>query len=330
MILFMVASIGWSVMFLTDTLTMTGAVTLLIIHGFASLLWGPPSQVLIHDIVGPAELQSGVRLMATARYTGLLAGPALGGAILFTLGPSLGLFVNAAIYLPLTLWLWRAPYGPRFRAAPASRMPMRGFADILATARMMAGDRVLVSMTVMVGAASLIVGNAYQAQMPGFAQDLGHGSEGVFYSLLLTADAAGALTGGLVLESRSLLRAEPRTAILLVMGWCCALAAFAMSSLYPLALLFLFMAGFLELSFNSMAQALVQLHAPPPIRGRVIGLFNMSGLGLRAFSGLTVGLGGAWIGIHWSLAVSALVLLGVTGVIALAVGAEPAAAASGD
>jgi MFS family permease len=330
MVLFMVASLGWSVMFLTDKLTVGRAVTLLVIHGFAGVLWGPPSQVLIHDIVPAAELQSAVRLMATSRDTGLLAGPAVGGAMLLALGPSRGLMVNAAIYLPLTLWLWRAPYGPRFRAVPAVRMPMRGFGDIVATAGMIAGNRILVSMTVMVGAASLIVGNAYQAQMPEFAQDLGHGNAGVFYSLLLAADAAGALTGGLVLESRGLLRAQPRTAILLVMGWCCALVGFAMSSAYPLALLFLFAAGFLELSFNSMAQALVQLHAPAAIRGRVIGLFNMSGLGLRAFAGLTVGFGGSLLGIHWSLALSAMALFFVTGGIALAVGAEPVAAASGD
>ena len=58
-----------------------------------------------------------------------------------------------------------------------------------------------------------------------------------------------------------------------------------------------------------MAQTLVQLNAPADIRGRVVGLFNMAGLGMRAFSGITVGLFGAAIGIHWSLALSAAVLL---------------------
>jgi hypothetical protein len=38
----------------------------------------------------------------------------------------------------------------------------------------------------------------------------------------------------------------------------------------------------------------------------------MASLGLRAFSGVTVGLAGSLIGIHWSLALSALVILGVT------------------
>ena len=72
-------------------------------------------------------------------------------------------------------------------------------------------------------------------------------------------------------------------------------------------------AGFLELSFNAMAQSLVQINAPPDMRGRVIGLFNMASLGLRAFSGISVGVLGSLIGIHWSLALSALAAMIVAG-----------------
>ena len=63
---------------------------------------------------------------------------------------------------------------------------------------------------------------------------------------------------------------------------------------------------------GAMAQTLVQLHAPADIRGRVIGLYSMASLGLRAFAGVTVGLLGTMIGIHWSLALSALALLAIT------------------
>src|SRR4029077_16542924 len=121
-----------------------------------------------------------------------------------------------------------------------------------------------------------------------------------------------ALTAGLLLESRGLLPASTRTAFILAMLWCLAIGGFALSNSYPLALALLFAAGFLELYFNSMAQTLVQVHAPVEARGRVIGLLAMSSRGPRAFSGVTVGLGGALIGIHWSLAASAALLLGVT------------------
>jgi hypothetical protein len=177
--------------------------------------------------------------------------------------------------------------------------------------RDIAGQHVVVAMTALTGCASFFVGNAYGAQMPGFAHDLGHGDPGVSYSMLLAADAAGALLAGVVLESRGLLPANPRTAIVLAMLWCCALMGFSLTTVYPLALALLFTAGFFELSFNSMAQTLVQLNARPDIRGRVLGLFNMASLGLRAFSGVTVGLIGSLIGVHWSLALAALLVLAI-------------------
>jgi hypothetical protein len=270
--------------------------------------------MLLYDIVGPSDLESAVRLNAMARYLGILVGPAVGGAILLALGPAHGIMLNTIFYLPLVLWLVKAPYGPRFRAgSPPPRRAVRGLADILHTMRDVRQHTVIVSMTLLAGAASFFVGNAYSSQMPGFAADLGHGDPGVSYSMLLAADAAGGLLAGLALEGGGLLPPRPRTAIMLALSWCAALMVFALSRSYLLALCFLFTAGFLELSFNAMAQSLVQLNAPLDMRGRVIGLFNMASLGLRAFSGISVGLLGSLIGIHWSLALSALATMIVAG-----------------
>jgi len=114
---------------------------------------------------------------------------------------------------------------------------------------------------------------------------------------------------GVALETWGRLKPTPRTAILLSALWTLSLLAFACVEAYPVALALLFAAGFFELSFNTMAQTLVQLNAPTDMRGRVVGLFNMAGAGMRAFSGVTVGLLGSAIGIHWSLGISAGVLL---------------------
>ncbi len=309
MLLFMVASLGWGYFFVTDSLQMWHAMVLLVIHGVAGVLWQTASQLLLHDIVPQAELQSAVRLNATARYLGILVGPAVGGLIMLTLGPSHGILLNVLFYLPMVWWLWKAPYGPKFRkGTPAPRRAVRGLADITQTIRDIAHQPVIVTMTLLAGGASFFIGGAYQAQMPGFAHDLGHGDPGVAYSSLLAADAAGALLAGLLLESSGWLRASPRTALVLAIVWCAALASFALSSSYVLALVLLFIAGFFELSFSSMAQTLVQLNAPADMRGRVLGLFNMSALGLRTFSGVTIGLAGTVVGVHHSLAGSALVL----------------------
>lgn len=311
MLLFIVASAGWAYLFYTDSLQMWQAMVLLVIHGCAGVLWQPSSQILLHDIVRADELQSAVRLTASARYLGVLVGPAVGGVLLLHFGPPHGMMLNTLFYLPLVFWLWKAPYGVKFRAAVAEapRRAVRGMADIVQTVRDISGLPVIVSMTLLAGAASFFIGGSYQAQMPNFAQDLGHGDPGVAYSSLLAADAAGALIAGLLLESAALLRPSPRTAVVLCIVWCLTLAGFAFAGHYVLALVMLFLAGFFELAFSSMAQALVQLSAPPTIRGRVIGLFNMAALGLRTFSGIVVGLVGAAIGVHSSLAIAALAML---------------------
>ena len=314
--LFIAASLGWGWFFVTDTLTMPAAMGLLVLHGCAGVLWQTSSQLLLHDIAGPALLPSAVRLNATARYLGVLVGPGIGGLLMLTVGPKYGIFINAAFYLPLVLWLWKAPYGPKFRAGePAPKRAVRGWADIVQTAREIASLPVIVSMTLLAGAASFFIGNSYQAQMPAFATDLGHGDPGVSYSMLLAADAAGALLAGFVLEARALLATRARTAALLAMLWCTALGAFALARSYPVALMLLFVAGFLELSFSSMVQTLVQLNAPATSRGRVIGLFNMSALGLRTFSGVNVGLVGSVVGIHGSLAASAACMFLAAGLL---------------
>ena len=310
MAMFMACSLGWGYFFITDSLQMQDAVILLIVHGLAGVLWQTSSQLLLHDIAGGAQLPSAVRLNATARTLGVLVGPAVGSLIMLVLGPTYGIFLNVVFYLPLLIWLWKAPYGPRFRAgaAPAQRA-VRGLADIVQTIRDIAANRPIVTATSLAGIAAFFVGNAYQAQMPGFAHDLGHGDPGLSYFLLLAADACGAVVAGIVLESMSLLRPNGRTALLLAMAWAVAIGTFAMVHVYPLALAVLFVAGMFELSFNSMAQTLVQMNAPAAIRGRVLGLFNMAALGMRAFSGITVGLVGSLVGIHTSLAVAALAVL---------------------
>ena len=304
MALFMAVSIGWGVLFATDSLEVWHAMVLLTVHGMAGVFWNPAQQLLIHDVVGEKNLASAVRLMATARWLGLLFGPALGAGLLLAFGPVWGIFLNALIYLPLVGWLRTAPYRKK---ALASRLG--AFADVLATLREISGHRLIVALILLSGGASLLVGNAYHAQMPEFAHDLGQREADFTYSMLLGADAAGALVAGIALEARGLLAPSARRAFVLAMLWCVTLIGFALAKSYVLAVALLFAAGFLELAYNAMAQTLVQLQAPSAIRGRVIGLYAMSALGMRSFSGVTVGLGGSLIGVHASLALSAAALL---------------------
>ncbi len=246
MVLFIVASAGWGFFFLTDTIQMWHAMLLLVIHGCAGVLWQTPNQLLLYDLVGPADLPSAVRLNAMARYLGILVGPAVGGIIMLTLGTSHGIIFNTLFYLPMLLWLFWAPL--RDKSVAVRRFAVRGLADIVLTIRAIGTQPVLSAMTWLAGLTSFMIGNAYHAQMPGFAGDLGHGDPGVSYSVLLAADAAGALLAGIALESWGRLKGTPRTAIMLAMLWSVALFGFASVRIYRAVVL------------RGLLRALVQHH----------------------------------------------------------------------
>ncbi len=309
---FIAASLAWALLFLTGTLQTWHAVVLLIVHGLAGALWSPAGQLIVQDIVGHDQLQSGVRLASTGRSVGILFGPAVGGALLLGLGPAYGLMANALLYLPMTIWMLRTPYTGHVRTRANDESARLSLADAVRTLREMSANRGILVMTALAGLSSLFVGNAYQAQMPEFAAWFGSAQDEITYSVLLTASAAGSVLGGFGLEALAFFR-QPRirAAVLFALAWAVSILVFAITPLYAVAVLALFAAGVLNIGFTSMAQAYVQLEAPQSRRGRFIGLFSMSWNGLRVGSGVTVGVLGAVIGIHYSLALSAVAFLAV-------------------
>jgi MFS family permease len=311
-LLFAGVSLCWSLLFFTGSLEVWHAVVLLAVHGLAGVIFSPANQVIIHDMVGPDVLPSAVRLNATARSLGILLGPGLGGLLLLLLGPPLGLVINAGFYLAIVVWLLTVPYTGHSRADASGPRPRVGLNNALGVFRAVAGQRAIVAVIATAGLAALLVGNAFQAQMPEFAEDLGTGDASLAYSILLGADAAGAVLGGVLLEVVRVRRPSAPMAVLLAGLWAATLLGFAATTSYPLALGLLFLSGVFLLAFNTTAQTIVQLEAPGPIRGSVIGLFNMAQQGLRIGSGVTVGVLGSVLGVHWSLGLSAAGLLLLT------------------
>jgi MFS family permease len=304
--LFMLASLAWGLLFLTDTLRMWHAVVILIVHGLAGVVGTAAVQLIIHDMVGGNQLASAIRLNATSRNLAILLGPAVGGGLMLLLGPARGLLANVLLYLPFTLFLAWTPYTGhgRHEGAPR-RAPRFGLAEALRVLAEVRGDRRIMTMILLAGATSFFVGNAFQAQMPEYAHDLGSDEAGGWYSALLGANAAGAVLGTVLLESLDVLRPSVRAAIVCAAAWGVSIGLFPMARGYGLAIGLLVVAGVCNIAFTSMAQTLVQVLAPRQIRGSVVGLFNTAMLGLRAGSGITVGVLGALINVHWSLALSA-------------------------
>lgn len=315
-VLFMLVSALWGVLFLTNSLQIWEACVLLVLHGCAGSLWGPGEQLMLHDFVGREELPSAVRLNATFRSLGILFGPVVGSALLLGLGPTRGIFVNIAFYLPLTLFLFRTKFTGHVRDGVVARQRI-GVLDSLRVLREVRSNHTLVSMIVLAGLGSFFVGSSLQTSMPIFAHSLGAGSAGLAYGVLLFANGAGGVIGGVLLEATGRIRPTVTAAVVSTAVYGVTSLFFALTSSYLIALALLVAGGIANLASMSITQTVVQLLAPPQERGRVVGLYGVSANGLRAGSGFTVGLLGAAVGIHWSLGVSSAALCAGTVVTAL-------------
>ncbi len=243
---------------------------LLVLHGCAGSLWGPGEQLMLHDFVGSQELPSAVRLNATFRSLGILCGPVVGSVLLLGLGPTTGIFLNVAFYLPLTLFLFRTRFTGHTRDGEVRR-PRVGIMDSVRVLREVGGDHTLVSMIVLGGLASFFVGASLQSTMPIFAQDLGAGAAGTAYGVLLFANGAGGVVGGILLEATGRIRPNVPAAVVSTGAFGLTTLVFAATTSYPVALVMLVVGGVANLAAMSIGQTVVQLRAAPADRGRVIG-----------------------------------------------------------
>jgi MFS family permease len=318
-VLFMLASLTWGLLFLTDTLRVWHAAAILLVHGAAGVIGAPASQLIVHDMVAAGALPSAIRLNASSRYLAILLGPAVGGGMMLLLGPAWGILANLLLYLPFVVFLaWMPHTGHARRATTARPATAGGRGGLGATwelLRKVRADRRIAAMMVLGGASSFFVGNAFQALMPEYAHDLGADESGGWYSVLLAANAAGALLGTVLLETLAVLQPTVRAAIVCAGAWGLAIGFFPSAPNYVVAVALLVAAGVFNLAFTSMAQTIVQTVAPPAVRGRVVGLFNTAMLGLRAGSGITVGVLGALLDVHLSLALSAASVVAVSALL---------------
>ncbi|MGO2139921.1 MAG: MFS transporter [Leucobacter sp.] len=320
--LFMAVSAAWGFLFLTGTLELWHACVLLVLHGVAGCLWMPAEQLLLYKFAGPKELPGAIRMNATFRSLAFLAGPVVGSALLLSIGPAAGMFVNILFYLPLTVFLWFVKLGPRNAEAAAAPptpprsadKPMTFFSafSVLGTIRR---DRELLGMILLSALSAATIGAVIQNAMPEFAEGLGAGSAGLAYGVLLFANGAGGVLGGILLEATGRVPTTARTAVIAATLLGITTIVFATSSIYALSVVALLVGGVARITADATEMSIVQLRAPDDQRGRVIGAYTMFGPGMMTFSGISVAVLGSIFGLRGSVLFGGTVL--TIGAIAL-------------
>ncbi len=221
-------------------------------------------QSLFPRLVPRSGIAAAVTLNSTAARTANVIGPAVAGVLIATVGAAAPFFANAATFciLIVAVALMRG-VARRVAVAGAS---MRGeFRDGLA---FMFRSPVLMALLKLEGGFSLFSANSVIIAVVA-RQVLGVGAEGL--GQLLSAPGLGALLAVGVLVSVAPAKRQGALLYVCALAYVAVVLVFAVSRSFALSLVALVGVGFFDSVVSIMRASIIQLAAPPAMRGRVVG-----------------------------------------------------------
>ena len=296
-------------------LTVTGQVELWHVYvlafllGTAAVFDAPARQSFVSEIVGPDDLTNAVGLNSASFNAARIVGPALAGVLIAALGGGATatgwvILANALSYAAPIVALRGMDSTRLDTPEPSGHHP----GQIREGVRYVRGRPDLLLILAIVGVTGTF-GLNFQMTSALMATNV-FDKGPTEYGLLGTFMAVGSLTGALVAARREQVRHRLVVGAALAFG-AVEIAAGLMPSYLTFALLTPLL-GLTALTMITSANAFIQLHTEPGMRGRVVALYMMIFMGGTPFGSPLVGWIGETFGARWTLILGGgLTMLGV-------------------
>jgi MFS family permease len=291
-------------------------VVLAFLNGAALSFDQPARGALVSELVPKEDLLSALSLQSIVFSGASMIGPALAGFSLAAIGYAGNFFANAVSYLAVLGAL--LTIRPVTDAGPARTPSPRAIRDAFGAVR---ADSVLPSLIALYGAL-LFLGPSPALLLPVMGTRVLH-ADSRRLGILFAATGAGTVLGGLGLASAGDPPRKERIAIASACIWALALAAFAASRSFALALGTLLLLGAFQVGVSATTITLMQTRVPKAMRGRVMSLNTLLLMGLRPLGDFAAAAAIAGLGAPLTAAASAALV----GLVALAVALRHGAAA---
>lgn len=268
----------------------------------------PTTRSLLPLLLGPELRPAGYALQATYGSFGMMAGPALGGALIAAFGLTTAYFVDVLTYaLSLVAFVRLSPAPPVPGAARASP------ASILEGLRFLRGHRVVLSVFA-IDLLAMVFGMP-RALFPALSERLGGGA--TLYGLLLSAVAAGAFLASIASGWTGRVRRQGRAVIVAVAVWGAAVAVAGLLRAPVPVLALLVVAGAADMISGVFRSAVAADVTPDELRGRVSGVEIAVYAGGPVLGDVEAGVVGGLLGVRFAIVSGGLACL--VGAIAFAV-----------
>jgi MFS family permease len=278
--------------------------------GVATVVDNPTRQTFAVEMVGPNDLSNAIALNSAIFNTARIIGPAIAGVLIAAIGTGPVFMLNAASFgaVLLGLYLMREDELHTRPRVPRAKGQLREGLRYVRERR----DLVMLLLVLFFVAA---FGMNFQMTTALMSRQVFH-SGAANFGLASTMLAVGAVSGALM----SARRKNPRMRLMLI-----AAAAFGVMEIvsgmmptYDLFLASLVPTGLALLSFNTTANAVVQLSVPASMRGRVMGLYMLVFAGSTPIGAPLLGWLAGVFGPRSSLILGGIVsLAAVIGVVAV-------------
>jgi MFS family permease len=225
-------------------------------------------QAFVSELVPRHLLLNAVTLNSAQFNAARAVGPALGGLVLGTLGPSWAFGLNAVSYLAVLAAL--ASVHPAPVARSRGRTVLGDLRETVAYVRTMPG----IAACIVVVAALGFFGNPVFPLLAVFAEDV-FSVSGFRYGMLGAALGVGGVLATPLVAGRGSAVARSRLAGGALGVYGAALVLFAVSPSFPFAVLFLLVAGGGYLTLSSTLNTTIQVQVVEQKRGKVLALYVM-------------------------------------------------------
>jgi MFS family permease len=279
-------------------------VTLAVLLGSVNAFDIPARQSFFVEMVGKEDLLNAIALNSSIFNAARVAGPAVAGVLVASIGEGWCFLVNAVSYLAVIAGLLS------MRLQPSGQPRARGsaLAELLEGARFVRGAPPVRDLLIMLGVVSLL-GTPYSVLMPIFADGIFHsGPRGL--GLLMGATGIGAILGALNVAARTGVKGLAAINGRACAGFGVCLALFALSHWFWLSLVFLIPVGFSLMTQMACTNTLIQTMVPDHLRGRVMALYSVMFMGMVPFGAFLAGALAEKIGAPATVAIGALSCVG--------------------
>jgi MFS family permease len=299
------SAVAMTVLTALDLITPGLLLALGLVLGVGVALNLPTWQALLPDLVPRGMIASAVALQSAAFNVARAIGPAIGGAIVVTIGPAAGFGINALTYgfvIAALIVVGRTLVVPERQQTSLGTAIGLGIRYARFTPVF---GRLLALVSIFAVTSSVV-----QAVLPGHTETLG-GDAGTL-GLLLGAMGVGALLGAFT-RQQFLDRFPRRGSMITITSFGLSGIGVGLATTIPLAGVFMFLSGIFWVLTLTNLNATAQLLAPEWIRGRAMSLYSLAFGGILPIGAILAGIIADSIGTGMSMVVlcAGAVILGV-------------------